>query len=93
MSWKNILYLLLVVVIAAGSALAGALAGGAIVYRNLQQPSGALPVPLQEIIPAGTTPPPQTLTLNEMTWKPPLRRLWNEWDPQWSPLWALFPGR
>jgi uncharacterized membrane protein len=64
MSRKNVPYILLVVVIAAGSALAGGLAGGAIVYRNLQQPSAALTRPLQEVIPAGNTPPQQMLTLN-----------------------------
>ena len=43
MLWRNFLYILLVIVIAGGSALAGALAGGAVVYRTLQgQPANLL---------------------------------------------------
>jgi serine protease Do len=63
MSWKNCLYILLVIALAGGSALAGALAGGAVVYRTLQQPAD-LPAPIQEILPANSTNPGQTLTLN-----------------------------
>ena len=63
MSWKNTLYILLVIVIAGGSALAGALAGGAVVYRALQQ-SAELPAPIQDILPTNSVEPHQTLTLN-----------------------------
>lgn len=52
MSWKNTLYIVLVIVIAGGSALAGALAGGAVVYRTLQGQPANLPAPTQEIQPA-----------------------------------------
>ena len=37
MSWKSTLYIVLVITTAGGSALVGALAGGAIVYRTLKQ--------------------------------------------------------
>lgn len=64
MSLKRSLYILLVIVIAGVSALTGALAGGAVVYQTLQQQSGNLPAPLQEILPANNTHPGQTLTLD-----------------------------
>ncbi|HEX5809194.1 MAG TPA: trypsin-like peptidase domain-containing protein [Anaerolineales bacterium] len=64
MSWKNTLYILLVIFIAGGSALAGALAGGAVVYRALQQQPADLPAPLQGILPTDGVEPRQTLMLN-----------------------------
>jgi serine protease Do len=64
MSWKSTLYILLVIAIAAGSAVAGALAGGAVVYRTLQQRSADLPAPVQQLLPGNQTDPGQTLTLN-----------------------------
>ena len=64
MSWKNTLYILLVIAIAGGSAVVGALAGGAVVYRTLQQRSADLPAPGQQLLPANQTDPGQTLTLN-----------------------------
>src|SRR5512147_2385354 len=63
MTLRRTLYILLVIVIAGGSALTGALAGGVVVYRTLQQPS-RLPAPIQEILPANNTNPNQTFTLN-----------------------------
>jgi len=63
MSWKNSLYILLVIAIAGISALTGAITGGAVVYRALQQ-SASLPEPVQEILPASNTTPAQTLMLN-----------------------------
>jgi len=61
MTWKKILYILLVVVVAVGSALAGAVAGGIAVYRAVD---GANPI--QSILPASNTSldPTQTLTLS-----------------------------
>ena len=64
MFWKNTLYILLVVAVAAGSALTGALAGGAIVYQTLRQQPSDLPAPIQDILPAGNTELQQTLTVN-----------------------------
>jgi len=64
MSWKNFLYILLVIAIAGGSALIGALAGGAVVYRSLRQPSADFPAPVQELFPSNTRDPEQTLTLH-----------------------------
>lgn len=64
MSWKNTLYILLVIFIAGGSALAGGLAGGAVVYRALQQQPADLPAPLQEILPTNGVDSRQTLMLN-----------------------------
>ena len=63
MTIRRSLYILLVMVIAGGSALTGALAGGAVVYRTLQQP-GKLPAPIQDILPANNTNPNQTFTLD-----------------------------
>jgi len=63
MSLKRSLYILLVIAIAGASALTGALAGGAVVYRTLQQQS-SLPAPIQDILPTSSTNPSQTLTLD-----------------------------
>jgi 2-alkenal reductase len=63
MSWKNYVYILLVIAIAGISALTGAIAGGAVVYRTFQH-SANLPGPVQEILPSNNTTPGQTLTLN-----------------------------
>src|SRR5690554_8102897 len=41
MSWKKVLYALLIVVVAGASALAGAAAGGAVVYQYLNSKSGS----------------------------------------------------
>jgi len=63
MSLKRFFYGLLVIVIAGGSALAGAVAGGFAVFRAVQQRS-SLPAPIQDIMPANNTNPDQTLVLN-----------------------------
>jgi len=63
MSLKRSLYILLVIAVAGGSALTGALAGGAIVYRTMQK-SADLPGPIQEILPPNNANPGQTLVLN-----------------------------
>jgi 2-alkenal reductase len=64
MSWKKSLYILLVIAVAGLSALTGALAGGAVVYRTLQQGSVNLPEPVQQILPSADSNPAETLTLN-----------------------------
>ena len=64
MTLKKTLYILLVMAVAGFSALAGALAGGAVVYRTFQKGSVNLPGPVQEILPPNNTDPNQTLTLN-----------------------------
>ena len=63
MNWKRILYILLVMAVAGGSALLGAAAGGVIVYRGLQQQEN-LPAPIQQILPVNGTNPGQTLVLH-----------------------------
>jgi 2-alkenal reductase len=63
MTLKKILYVLLVVVVAGASALAGAAAGGFAVFRAVQQRSN-LPAPIQEVLPANNTNPSQTFVLN-----------------------------
>lgn len=63
MSLKRVLYMLLVVVIAGASALAGAAAGGFAVYRAVQGRS-SLPSPIQEVLPVSSADPSQTLVLN-----------------------------
>ena len=64
MSLKRILYSLLIVVVAGTSALLGAVAGGVGVYRAVQAQPGSLPAPLQDVLPAKSTNPSQTLVLN-----------------------------
>jgi serine protease Do len=63
MTFKKILYGLLVVVIAGAAALTGAAAGGFAVYQAVQQRS-SLPAPIQQILPANNANPNQTLVLN-----------------------------
>src|SRR5215212_1435449 len=63
MNWKRLLYILLVMAVAGGSALLGVAAGGAIVYRGLQQQK-SLPGPIQQILPADGNNPSQTVVLN-----------------------------
>ena len=60
---KRSLYILLVISVVGVSALTGALAGGAVVYRTLQSSAG-LPGALQEILPSAQANPNQTLTFN-----------------------------
>ena len=62
MTLKKTLYILLVIAVAGLSALTGALAGGAVVYRTLRQGSINLSGPIQNAVP--TNNPDQTLTLN-----------------------------
>jgi serine protease Do len=64
MTLRRSLYILLVIAVAGFSALTGALAGGAVVYRALQGNSEDLPGPVQEILPSDPTNPGQTLTLS-----------------------------
>lgn len=65
MSVKRILYVLLIVFVAGASALSGAVAGGVIVYRAVQQAqSGNPPVVLQPVLPASNTIPGKTLVIN-----------------------------
>jgi 2-alkenal reductase len=63
MSGKRILYLLLTVVIAGAAGLFGAVAGGVAVYRAVQVRS-SLPTAVQQVLPASSTNPAQSLTLN-----------------------------
>ncbi|MCK6538793.1 MAG: trypsin-like peptidase domain-containing protein [Anaerolineales bacterium] len=60
---KKILYALFVAFVAGASALTGAAAGGAVVYRAIQQRAD-LPAPVQEILPAQDTNPSQTFVLD-----------------------------
>ncbi len=62
MSLRRTLYILLVIAAAGISALIGALAGGAVVYRALEQGSVDLPGPIQGVRPSNN--PEKTLTLN-----------------------------
>ena len=64
MSWKNSLYILLVIAVAGISALTGALAGGMVVYRTLQQSSPHLPGLVPGVLPSNNASPGQTLTLS-----------------------------
>lgn len=63
MLWKRIFYAFFVVVVAGVSALMGAFAGGAAVYRAVQSRS-SLPTSIQQVIPASNTTPNQTITLD-----------------------------
>ncbi|CAG0996084.1 putative serine protease PepD [Anaerolineales bacterium] len=64
MNWKKILYILLVVVVAGGSALTGAVAGGIAVYQAVGSKQSANPI--QSILPASNTStnPNETLVMN-----------------------------
>jgi serine protease Do len=64
MPLRRSLYILLVMAVAGFSALTGALAGGAVVYRALQQDPANSPAPVQGILPAENTGPNQVLTLS-----------------------------
>jgi serine protease Do len=63
MTFKRVLYIVLVVVVAGLSALGGAVAGGYGVYQAVRN-SAALPAPIQAALPASNTSPSTTLTLN-----------------------------
>jgi serine protease Do len=63
MNWKRLLYILLVMAVAGGSALLGVAAGGLIVYRGIQQQE-SLPAPIQQILPMNGSNPGQTVVLN-----------------------------
>jgi 2-alkenal reductase len=64
MTLKRSLYILLVIGVAGGSALTGALAGGAVVYRALHQPAAELPAPARELLPSNDSSSGGPLTLN-----------------------------
>jgi 2-alkenal reductase len=67
MSWKKTIYILLVVVIAGVSALTGAIAGGAAVYKAIsdKQQSGSPSISVPASVPnANNGTPNQTLVLN-----------------------------
>jgi serine protease Do len=65
MTVKRILYVVLIMVVAAVSALSGVVAGGFVVYRAIQQGQlGKLPAPVQAALPANTNNPTQTLVIN-----------------------------
>jgi S1-C subfamily serine protease len=63
MSFKRIIYLAAIAVVAGVSGLAGAWAGGAAVYRAVQL-RNSLPAAIQQVLPASNTNPAQTLTIN-----------------------------
>jgi len=63
MTLKKSLYIVLVMIVAGASALAGVAAGGVAVFRAVQQRNN-LPAPVQELIPTNNTHPNQTLVLN-----------------------------
>jgi 2-alkenal reductase len=64
-SFKKVLYSVLVIVVAAFSGVTGALAGGFAVYRAVRQGSTAgLPVPAAQALPAVNSSPGRTLVLN-----------------------------
>ena len=60
---KQVLYVLFVVVVAGVAALAGAFAGGAAVYRAVQERE-SLPQAVQQVLPESDPAPTQVLTLN-----------------------------
>jgi serine protease Do len=63
MVWKKTLYILLVMAVAGVSALTGAAAGGAVVYKVIQR-GDSPPVPIRDALPSDNTNPQQTLTIN-----------------------------
>jgi len=63
MTMKKLFYIVLVLVIGGASAFLGAAAGGFAVFRAVQQ-QPSLPAPIQQIFPAKSTNPSQTILLN-----------------------------
>src|SRR5215216_3653563 len=63
MSWRRVFYGFFVVIVAGVAALTGAFAGGAAVYRAVQNRS-SLPTSVQQMIPVNQTNPNQTFTLD-----------------------------
>src|SRR5215212_6016587 len=63
MSWRRVFYGFFVVIVAGVAALTGAFAGGAAVYRAVQN-RAELPGPIQEILPQNQADPNETLTFN-----------------------------
>jgi serine protease Do len=63
MSLKRVLYVSFVMIVAGMSALVGAFAGGAVVYRAIQGRSN-FPAAIQQAIPASNINPNQTFNLN-----------------------------
>jgi 2-alkenal reductase len=63
MTMKKLFYIVLVLVIGGASAFLGAAAGGFAVFRAVQQQT-SLPAPIQQIFPAKSTNPSQTILLN-----------------------------
>lgn len=64
MTVKRILYILLIVVVAGFSALAGAVAGGVGVYQAIRTQRSNLTASTQTVLPASNTSSAQTFTLN-----------------------------
>jgi hypothetical protein len=83
MSLRRVAYLLLILVIAGGSALVGAAAGGFAVYRAVQGQPNNLPAPIQEILPANNTNPGKHLLSTTQTWKPRSRNLFKSSARRW----------
>ncbi len=63
MSFKRFLYIVLIIVVAGLSAVGGAVAGGFGVYQAVKG-SATLPAPVQAVLPASSTSPVTTLSLN-----------------------------
>ena len=63
MSLKKVLYVVVVAVIAGVAGFSGAVVGGAAVFRAVQSREG-LPSALQQVLPAASTKPVQSFTLN-----------------------------
>ncbi len=64
MSIKRIVYVLVIVIVAGLSGLAGAVAGGVAVYQATRQDQSRQPTAVQNLLPAGSPGPTQALTLN-----------------------------
>lgn len=67
MTWKRILYLLVIIAVAGVSALSGAVAGGILVYRNLEDRLDSIHVSTQETlqaIPASSSDSTQVITID-----------------------------
>lgn len=92
MSLKKILYALFVVFVAGASALSGAVAGGAVVYRAIQQRAD-LPAPVQEILPAKDTNPSQTFILDTTNIETAITQSVQKVSPAVVTVVAVIPGQ
>jgi 2-alkenal reductase len=92
MSVRRILYAVFVVVVAAASGLAGAVAGGTAVYRAAQA-RDSLPTVIQQVLPARDSSSTQTFTLNNTDIQTSVTRAVKQVGPAVVTVVGMIPGQ